>query len=99
VVLRCGVGSFRSRRSIWPIAGDGGLRAPNPAGKSRLERAGWKDPAGKIRLERSGWKEAADQKRAATKTILNTASEPLVNLRYFGPDTHSNLPISKNQGG
>jgi hypothetical protein len=52
-----------------------------------------------IRLERAGWKEAADQKRAATKTILNTASEPLVNLRYFGPDTHSNLPIAKNQGG
>lgn len=46
-----------------------------------------------IRLERAGWKEPADQKRAATKTILNTASEPLVNLRYFGPDTHSNLPI------
>ena len=24
--------------------------------------------------------------------IQNTGSEPLVGLRYFGPDTHKNLP-------
>ena len=24
--------------------------------------------------------------------IVNTGSEPLVGLRYFGPDTHANLP-------
>ena len=24
--------------------------------------------------------------------IENTGSEPLVGLRYFGPDTHGNLP-------
>ncbi len=31
---------------------------------------------------------------AATKGVVveNTGSEPLVGLRYFGPDVHSNLP-------
>lgn len=26
--------------------------------------------------------------------IENTGTEPLVGLRYFGPDTHSNLPTA-----
>lgn len=51
------------------------------------------------RLEEAGWKDPADKQRAVTKTILNTGSEPLVGLRYFGPDSHSNLPIVKNQSG
>jgi len=25
-------------------------------------------------------------------SFKNTGSEPLVSLRYFGPDTHANLP-------
>jgi hypothetical protein len=30
---------------------------------------------------------------AAGVEIENTGSEPLVGLRYFGPDTHDNLPV------
>ena len=29
---------------------------------------------------------------AAGVEVENTGSEPLVGLRYFGPDTHANLP-------
>ena len=39
---------------------------------------------------------------AATRgvEIENTGSEPLVGLRYFGPDAHANMPLNgawKNQ--
>jgi hypothetical protein len=32
---------------------------------------------------------------AATRGVVveNTGSEPLVGLRYFGPDVHGNLPL------
>ena len=32
---------------------------------------------------------------AATRGVVveNTGSEPLVGLRYFGPDTHAKLPL------
>ncbi len=38
---------------------------------------------------------------AATRgvTIENTGSEPLVGLRYFGPDVHSNPSLSREKVG
>jgi hypothetical protein len=37
-----------------------------------------------------------DEAAAAGLEIENTGSEPLVGLRYFGPDTHANLPKRGN---
>ena len=32
------------------------------------------------------------RRAAAGVSFKNTGSEPFVSLRYFGPDTHANLP-------
>ena len=43
------------------------------------------------RTELVGRPDVYDAARAGVK-IENTGSEPLVGLRYFGPDVHANLP-------
>ncbi len=63
-------------------------------GKGRIGKLNLQTPA-MIRFGENTEDEVFISHEAATRgvTIENTGSEPLVGLRYFGPDVHSNLPL------
>lgn len=75
------------------------LKDPGPSGwitvqgKGRMGRLALQTPA-MIHFGQNTEDEVFITHEAATRgvEIENTGSEPLVGLRYFGPDTHSNLP-------
>jgi hypothetical protein len=62
-------------------------------GRGRIGKLDLQTPA-MIRFGQNTTDEVFISHVAATKgvEIENTGSEPLVGLRYFGPDTHDNLP-------
>jgi hypothetical protein len=64
-------------------------------GKGRIGKLALQTPA-MIRFGQNTEDEVFISHDAATRgvTIENTGSEPLVGLRYFGPDAHSNLPAN-----
>lgn len=64
-------------------------------GKGRMGKMALQTPA-MINFGENTEDEVFISHEAATRgvEIENTGSEPLVGLRYFGPDTHSNLPAN-----
>jgi hypothetical protein len=64
-------------------------------GKGRLGKLALQTPA-MIRFGENTEYEVFISHEAASRgvEIENTGSEPLVGLRYFGPDAHSNMPNS-----
>ncbi len=63
-------------------------------GKGRMGKLNLQTPA-MIRFGENTEDEVFISHEAATRGVVieNTGSEPLVGLRYFGPDVHSNLPL------
>jgi hypothetical protein len=64
-------------------------------GKGRIGKLALQTPA-MIRFGQNTEDEVFISHDAATRgiEIENTGSEPLVGLRYFGPDAHANLPAN-----
>jgi hypothetical protein len=64
-------------------------------GKGRIGKLDLQTPA-MIRFGENTDDEVFISHEAATRGVLveNTGSEPLVGLRYFGPDVHPNLPLN-----
>ena len=62
-------------------------------GKGRIGKLNLQTPA-LIRFGQETEDEVFISYEAATEgyTVENTGSEPLVGLRYFGPDTHKKVP-------
>lgn len=63
-------------------------------GKGRIGKLNLQTPA-MIRFGENTEDEVFISHEAATRGVVieNTGSEPLVGLRYFGPDVHKNLPL------
>jgi len=64
-------------------------------GKGRIGKLALQTPA-MIRFGENTEDEVFISHEAATRgvEVENTGSEPLVGLRYFGPDAHSNMPTN-----
>ncbi|MFN9911479.1 MAG: hypothetical protein ACK53L_02775 [Pirellulaceae bacterium] len=63
-------------------------------GKGKIGKLSLQTPA-MIRFGANTEDEVFISHEAATRGVVveNTGSEPLVGLRYFGPDVHGNLPL------